>query len=122
MDSAALHVENLREALRQTQRYIVLAIGASAALAFLELGLAVRTEEGMRVTGFPVAMTVPVAKLVLVAIYISVTWLALGIGYQLDLLAGRIKDAEVREAALNYPSAITSSDSWLRFLGTVLQG
>jgi hypothetical protein len=32
MDEAALHVENLREALRQTQRHIVTAIGASASL------------------------------------------------------------------------------------------
>jgi hypothetical protein len=40
MDEAELHVENLRGALRQTQRHIVTAIGASASRVFLERGIA----------------------------------------------------------------------------------
>jgi uncharacterized membrane protein (DUF485 family) len=122
MDLTNLHVENLREALRQIQRYIVIAIGASVALAFMELGLATRIGEGVTVSGLPVSVTAPAAKLVLTAIYISATWLALGIGYELERLARRIEDTATRQAALGYPSAITSPDPWVRVLGTILPG
>ena len=110
MDEAALHVENLREALRQTQRHIVTAIGASASLVFLERGIA--SVSGGRDDD-------------------SSTWcwrsfirdrdlslgdlIVLGIGDQFETLALRIKDPKLREATLEYPASIISPDPWVRF-------
>jgi hypothetical protein len=109
MDEAALHVENLREALRQTQRHIVTAIGASASLL-----LGARHRQCQRGRDDD-----------------SSTWcwrsfirdrdlslgdlIALGIGDQFETLALRIKDPKLREATLEYPASITSPDPWVRF-------
>ena len=119
MDPTPLHVENLREALRQIQRHVVVAIAAASALAALELGLAVvRTEQGVGFQGLPFGVTVRAAKLILAAIYISATYLALGIAFQLRHLVEAIPDDRVRRAALSYPSPITADDAFLRVLAT----
>jgi len=68
MDEAALHVENLREALRQTQRHIVTAIGASASLVFLERGIASVSEGGMTIPPLGVGVALSAT-----AIYLSAT-------------------------------------------------
>jgi len=68
MDETALHVENLREALRQTQRHIVTAIGASASLVFLERGIASVSEGGMTIP--PLGVVVALSA---TAIYLSAT-------------------------------------------------
>jgi hypothetical protein len=68
MDEAALHVENLREALRQTQRHIVTAIGASASLVFLERGIASVSEGGMRIPPLGVGVALSATAIYLSAI------------------------------------------------------
>jgi hypothetical protein len=109
MDEAALHVENLREALRQTQRHIVTAIGASASLL-----LGARHRQCQRGRDDD-----------------SSTWcwrssirdrdlslgdlLALGIGYQFETLALRIKESQ---APGGY-SRVSSLDNISRSLGQV---
>ena len=123
MDPTPLHVENLREALRQIQRHVVVAIATATALAALELGLAVvRTEQGVGLQGLPFGVTARAAKLILAAVYMSATYLALGVAFQLKALAAAIADDRMRQAVLSYPSPITSPDSSVRVPATLAPG
>lgn len=112
MDATDILIENLREALRQIQRSVVLGVVASLSLVLLQFSTA--TAQAVQLPGPVVPVGPSTAKIILVAVHVVAGFMALTSVEAARGIAREIKNDQMRDAALSYPSFATSSDPVVR--------
>jgi len=114
MDVTDILIENLREALRQVQRFLVLGVVTSLSLMLLQVSTA--PAQPIQVPGPVVPVDPSTAKVILGAVYVATGFMAWA---SIDLAtstARAIKNDQLRDAALTFPSFTTSPDPGIRNL------
>jgi hypothetical protein len=102
MDADKILVENLREALGASQRYVILAITASLSLLLLQLAL-VGSGGGpspIELQGLVVATDPKVARIVLFGVVFILPAMAFSANSRANEIAGNITNKELGNAAL----------------------
>ena len=114
MDPKQVLVNNLCEALKQLQRYLVLALVASLSLMLLQLSSIPLGGQMIQLPGVVTTVDVRIAKLILGAAHFLLGLLAIASIENAKNIALKINDQELRDAALSYPTVATDTDSWVR--------
>jgi hypothetical protein len=115
MDPKQILVSNLCEALKQLQRYLVLALVASLSLMLLQLSSTPQSDGQMiQLPGIVTTVDVRMAKLILGAAHFILGLLAIASIENGRNIALKINDLQLRDAALSYPSVVTDADPWVR--------
>jgi hypothetical protein len=114
MDVTDILIENLREALRQVQRSLVLGVVTSLSLMLLQVSTA--PAQPIQVPGPVVPVDPSTAKLILGAVYVVAGFMAYASIELATSTARAIKNDQLRDAALSFPSFTTSSDPGIRNL------
>lgn len=112
MDTTDILIENLREALRQIQRSVVLGVVASLSLMLLQFSTA--SVQPVQLPGPVVPVGPSTAKFILVAVHVVAGFMAFTSVEVARGIAREIKNDQMRDAALSYPSFATNSDPVVR--------
>ena len=115
MDPQQVFVSNLCEALKQLQRYLVLALVASFSLMLLQISSGPQGSVQMiQLPGLVTTVDVRMAKLILGAAHVFLCFLAIASAENARNIAARIENRALRDAALSYPNVATEADPGVR--------
>lgn len=114
MNVTDILIENLREALRQVQRSVVLGVVASLSLMLLQVSTA--PTEPIQLPGPVVPVDPTTAKIILGVVHVVAGFMAFASVQLATSTARAIKNDQVRDAALSYPNFATSSDPGVRVI------
>jgi len=119
-DLSTLRIQNYRECLVQSQRYLVLALGTAVAAWVLRAGTS-RTEDLVALPGMFVRVDAPTARLAFVALNFLSAALATYTVETAQRLANSLNvDAPVASIVYEYPSIVTSPYPAVRLGGPLL--
>lgn len=125
-DAEKILVENLREALKGSQRYVLLTISAAMSLLLLQLAT-LRQGDAIEPIGLPglvVSANPSEVRMLLIGFIFILPAIATSANAHANEIAKKILDIDVRNAVLTYPSLATDTDPWIRrgsaFLPVVL--
>src|SRR4051794_34622317 len=113
MEPDKIHIDNLREALRQVERYVLIGFFAAFSFVLLQFGT---PGQAYSVPGFTIPVDPITAKVLLVAAYIVAGYIAFGNLEVAKVATSSIANDSLLNATLLHPTLTTSVYPVFRFI------